>query len=125
MQTTGFTGADLANLVNEAALLAGRGNKGEGHSCAGRPVFKGSGTLLWRDPDLSPQPAGLPCPCGLHLPTTAALLAHLYAGIVSNADFDSAILRAVAGIEKKRSVLQVRFLHCWACMPCLANVGAC
>lgn len=27
-QTTGFTGADLANLVNEAALLAGRGNKG-------------------------------------------------------------------------------------------------
>ncbi|KAL4443397.1 hypothetical protein ABPG75_011134 [Micractinium tetrahymenae] len=53
-QTTGFTGADLANLVNEAALLAGRGNK----------------------------------------------------GIVSNADFDNAILRAVAGIEKKRSVLQ-------------------
>ncbi|PRW51101.1 ATP-dependent zinc metalloprotease FTSH chloroplastic isoform A [Chlorella sorokiniana] len=53
-QTTGFTGADLANLVNEAALLAGRGNK----------------------------------------------------GIVSNADFDSAVLRAVAGIEKKRSVLQ-------------------
>ena len=28
LQTTGFTGADLANLVNEAALLAGRGNKG-------------------------------------------------------------------------------------------------
>ena len=28
VQTTGFTGADLANLVNEAALLAGRGNKG-------------------------------------------------------------------------------------------------
>ena len=27
-QTTGFTGADLANLVNEAALLAGRGDKG-------------------------------------------------------------------------------------------------
>ncbi|XP_023638050.1 ATP-dependent zinc metalloprotease FTSH 7, chloroplastic [Capsella rubella] len=26
--TTGFTGADLANLVNEAALLAGRKNKG-------------------------------------------------------------------------------------------------
>lgn len=25
--TTGFTGADLANLVNEAALLAGRQNK--------------------------------------------------------------------------------------------------
>jgi cell division protease FtsH len=25
--TTGFTGADLANLVNEAALLAGRSNK--------------------------------------------------------------------------------------------------
>lgn len=30
------------------------------------------------------------------------------AGIVTNADFDSAVLRAVAGIEKKRSVLQVR-----------------
>ncbi len=29
-QTTGFTGADLANLVNEAALLAGRVNKGVG-----------------------------------------------------------------------------------------------
>jgi hypothetical protein len=54
-QTTGFTGADLANLVNEAALLAGRGNK----------------------------------------------------GVVSTADFDSAVLRAVAGIEKKRSLLQV------------------
>ncbi|KAL4429196.1 hypothetical protein ABPG77_010175 [Micractinium sp. CCAP 211/92] len=53
-QTTGFTGADLANLVNEAALLAGRSNK----------------------------------------------------GIVTNADFDNAILRAVAGIEKKRSMLQ-------------------
>jgi cell division protease FtsH len=26
--TVGFTGADLANLVNEAALLAGRGGKG-------------------------------------------------------------------------------------------------
>ena len=26
--TTGFTGADLANLVNEAALLAGRSSKG-------------------------------------------------------------------------------------------------
>jgi cell division protease FtsH len=25
--TTGFTGADLANLVNEAALLAGRESK--------------------------------------------------------------------------------------------------
>lgn len=35
-QTTGFTGADLANLVNEAALLAGRGNKGE--SCGGACV---------------------------------------------------------------------------------------
>lgn len=27
--TTGFTGADLANLVNEAALLAGRRSKHE------------------------------------------------------------------------------------------------
>lgn len=26
--TTGFTGADLANLINEAALLAGRSDKG-------------------------------------------------------------------------------------------------
>ena len=26
-KTTGFTGADLANLVNEAALLAGRRSK--------------------------------------------------------------------------------------------------
>lgn len=35
LQTTGFTGADLANLVNEAALLAGRSNKGAGTaSCA-------------------------------------------------------------------------------------------
>lgn len=53
-QTTGFTGADLANLVNEAALLAGRLGKNK----------------------------------------------------VQAADFDSAILRAVAGIEKKRSVLR-------------------
>lgn len=53
-QTTGFTGADLANLVNEAALLAGRGDKAD----------------------------------------------------VGYADFDAAILRAVAGVEKKRSILQ-------------------
>ncbi|KAA6422718.1 MAG: ATP-dependent zinc metalloprotease FTSH chloroplastic-like [Trebouxia sp. A1-2] len=52
--TTGFTGADLANLINEAALLAGRSDKGE----------------------------------------------------VGQTDFDQAILRAVAGVEKKRSVLQ-------------------
>ncbi|KAL0030458.1 hypothetical protein WJX79_006749 [Trebouxia sp. C0005] len=51
--TTGFTGADLANLINEAALLAGRSDKGE----------------------------------------------------VGQTDFDQAILRAVAGVEK-RSVLQ-------------------
>ncbi|CAL5228503.1 g11652 [Coccomyxa viridis] len=51
--TVGFTGADLANLVNEAALLAGRDSK----------------------------------------------------GTVGAADFDHAILRAVAGIEKKRSIL--------------------
>lgn len=51
--TTGFTGADLANLVNEAALLAGRKHKSD----------------------------------------------------VGKEDFDQAILRAVAGIEKKRSVL--------------------
>lgn len=32
--TTGFTGADLANLVNEAALLAGRSDKGvTSHIC--------------------------------------------------------------------------------------------
>lgn len=55
--TTGFTGADLANLVNEAALLAGRAHK----------------------------------------------------AMVSMVEFDAAILRAVAGIEKKRSILQVRF----------------
>lgn len=53
-QTAGFTGADLANVVNEAALLAGRAAKTE----------------------------------------------------VSAIEFDAAILRAVAGIEKKRNVLQ-------------------
>eukprot|EP00884_Botryococcus_braunii_P002352 jgi/Botrbrau1/12117/Bobra.0186s0035.1 len=52
--TTGFTGADLANLVNEAALLAGRNDQGS----------------------------------------------------VRIADFDAAVLRSVAGIEKKRSILQ-------------------
>ncbi|GBF89670.1 ATP-dependent zinc metalloprotease FTSH, chloroplastic-like [Raphidocelis subcapitata] len=51
--TTGFTGADLANLVNEAALLAGRRNK----------------------------------------------------SVVGAEEFDVAVLRAVAGIEKKRSIL--------------------
>jgi cell division protease FtsH len=51
--TTGFTGADLANLVNEAALLAGRRNK----------------------------------------------------SVVGAEEFDVAVLRAVAGIEKKRSLL--------------------
>jgi len=53
-QTVGFTGADLANVVNEAALLAGR-----------------EGNL-----------------------------------VVSAADFDAAIMRSVAGLEKKRSVLR-------------------
>lgn len=52
-QTTGFTGADLANIVNEAALLAGR----RGQSAVGAE------------------------------------------------DFDAAVLRTVAGIEKKRSIL--------------------
>jgi cell division protease FtsH len=51
--TTGFTGADLANLVNEAALLAGRKGLSE----------------------------------------------------VGAAEFDAALLRSLAGIEKKRSVL--------------------
>ena len=54
LPTTGFTGADLANLVNEAALLAGR----KGHSKVARE------------------------------------------------DFDAAILRATAGIEKKRSLVK-------------------
>lgn len=53
-QTAGFTGADLANVVNEAALLAGRRGRDD----------------------------------------------------VSFQDFDSAILRSVAGLEKKRSVLK-------------------
>lgn len=53
-QTVGFTGADLANVVNEAALLAGRMGK----------------------------------------------------EVVGFEDFDSAIMRTVAGIEKKRSILQ-------------------
>ncbi|GAX82457.1 hypothetical protein CEUSTIGMA_g9884.t1 [Chlamydomonas eustigma] len=52
--TTGFTGADLANLVNEAALLAGRESKDQ----------------------------------------------------VGKSEFDAAVLRTVAGIEKKRSILQ-------------------
>ena len=52
-QTTGFTGADLANIVNEAALLAGRAGKLK----------------------------------------------------VDAGDFDSAVMRTVAGIEKKRQVL--------------------
>ncbi|KAG1677023.1 hypothetical protein FOA52_001192 [Chlamydomonas sp. UWO 241] len=51
--TTGFTGADLANLVNEAALLAGRAKKSK----------------------------------------------------VGRTEFDAAVLRAVAGVEKKRSIL--------------------
>lgn len=39
------------------------------------------------------------------------------AGIVTNADFDSAIMRSVAGIEKKRSVLQVRIVpHALSCL---------
>ena len=54
LPTTGFTGADLANLVNEAALLAGR----KSHSK------------------------------------------------VTREDFDAAILRAMAGIEKKRSLVK-------------------
>lgn len=52
--TTGFTGADLANLVNEAALLAGRANNNK----------------------------------------------------VTQCEFDAAILRAVVGIEKKRSLVK-------------------
>ncbi|CAG9464471.1 unnamed protein product [Pedinophyceae sp. YPF-701] len=52
--TTGFTGADLANVVNEAAIMAGRGG----------------------------------------------------GDIVTAADFDAAIMRSVAGVEKKRSILR-------------------
>lgn len=77
--TTGFTGADLANLVNEAALLAGRRSKVQ----------------------------------------------------VGREEFDQAILRAVAGIEKKRSMLQVRgprghssllYVSAPACCRCLRFV---
>ena len=53
-QTAGFTGADLANVVNEAALLAGRRNS----------------------------------------------------EVVTMAEFDAAILRQIAGLEKKRSILR-------------------
>lgn len=52
--TTGFTGADLENLVNEAALLAGRKRR----------------------------------------------------SVVAKADFEVAIMRNLAGIEKKRSILK-------------------
>lgn len=52
--TTGFTGADLANLVNEAALLAGRAHHNK----------------------------------------------------VTQGEFEAAILRAVVGIEKKRSLVK-------------------
>lgn len=52
--TVGFTGADLANVVNEAALLAGRESRSE----------------------------------------------------VTSADFNAAVLRAIAGIEKKRSLVR-------------------
>ena len=45
--TTGFTGADLANLVNEAALLAGRSDKGKSFSGQGL-LFKNL-TGRWLD----------------------------------------------------------------------------
>lgn len=50
--TTGFTGADLANLVNEAALLAGRGSKGA--RCARSPAWL-------QHPQPSPEQADSPC----------------------------------------------------------------
>lgn len=131
LQTTGFTGADLANLVNEAALLAGRGNKGalfsafccqkdelsgllacqgagflEGRACARDRALlaaEGAARRVRCAQQLQSRPPCLPSVLGY-----SAMLC--LAGIVTNADFDSAILRAVAGIEKKRSVLQAR---CW------------
>ena len=56
--TTGFTGADLANLVNEAALLAGRGDKGEA-TLAGLPKVAGRSlwvTCAWRSGEKTLRP---------------------------------------------------------------------
>ena len=45
--TTGFTGADLANLINEAALLAGRSDKGDTLLCFSSSSPSSSSPLLF------------------------------------------------------------------------------
>ena len=44
-RTTGFAGADLANLVNEATLLAARSNE---QTCRW-PISRKQSTASWRD----------------------------------------------------------------------------
>ena len=140
--TVGFTGADLANLVNEAALLAGRDNKGilswPSYIPTGQTIVHKMLLLsldlpvgfcnFWQDPWIwmqgqwAPQTlvapfwrlwqakmkcASLQWPLHLLSSSITELSDFLWclAGTVEAADFDHAILRAVAGIEKKRSIL--------------------
>ena len=99
--TTGFTGADLANLVNEAALLAGRGSKTKVGDWGGEGVCRHSLMAWLAEGWNSVHHPSLP---RTDWTCTLTRLPHL--AQVARVDFDNAVLRSVAGIEKKRSILQ-------------------
>lgn len=100
--STGFTGADLANLVNEAALLAARANKVR--ECMGRA--EGRPSREWCR-------MCIPCcfpPLQLQLLRSLANQSLTSAiprtkTVVGHTEFDTAVLRTIAGVEKKRSLL--------------------
>lgn len=60
----GATGADLANMVNEAALLAGRANKGARRAALTYTLSAAEASCAARSAERSQGPEGLSC----HLP---------------------------------------------------------
>ena len=113
--TTGFTGADLANLVNEAALLAGRRNKVRVsrvvvrvrvHAvsvlalCSVRNKSAGTTTI---PPQQNKQQNKQQPP--FFNETNNNKTNNNRQTLVGPDEFDVAVLRAVAGLEKKRSLL--------------------
>lgn len=110
--TPGFAGADIANVTNEAALIAARGNKDAVSACS--RCQRGFGCLsvgryLWQ-PRMEGAAGALhrqllctgPPPCLLpfsYIVTWRPILPQV--GMV---DFEAAVDRVIGGLEKKNKV---------------------
>ena len=112
--TPGFAGADIANVTNEAALIAARGNKDAVSACsrcqrglrclwAGRrlwqPRMEGAAGGLHRQLLCTGSP---PCLLAFSRISTASFCPIL--AQVGMADFEAAVDRVIGGLEKKNKV---------------------